>query len=255
MTSPLDLTSLADCKTWLGLTSNGDDTLLAGLITSISQAVVADLGRAILPTLVTETFDGCDGESLPLRQWPVTSIIGCNLDGVALGTSARPGQGGYVVDAADPAPPGGMQRLTYRGGVFRRGTANVAVTYRAGYEVLGESALVPLTAPYTVSALMPFGSWAIDTGVSGAAAPYTVAAGVYTFTPAASGSQVSLSYGYVPADLARATLEWVADRYVARTRIGQSSKTLGGQETAGFIVKAMPDVVSRLLQPYRRVAR
>ena len=34
-----------------------------------------------------------------------------------------------------------------------------------------------------------------------------------------------------------------------------AAKTLGGQETASFVVKAMPDVVGRLLQPYRRVAR
>ena len=82
-----------------------------------------------------------------------------------------------------------------------------------------------------------------------------VAAGVYTFAPDAAGAAITLSYGYVPADIARAAIEWVADRYAARSRIGQSSKTLGGQETTTFIVKAMPDVVSRLLQPYRRVAR
>ena len=68
-----------------------------------------------------------------------------------------------------------------------------------------------------------------------------------------AGANVTLSYGYVPADLARAALEWVADRYASRTRIGQSAKTLGGQETTSFVVKAMPDVVDRLLRPYRRV--
>ncbi len=82
-----------------------------------------------------------------------------------------------------------------------------------------------------------------------------MAGGVYAFTAASAGAAITLSYGYVPADLARACLEWVADRYAARSRIGVSAKTLGGQETASFVVKAMPDVVSRLLQPYRRVSR
>ena len=103
--------------------------------------------------------------------------------------------------------------------------------------------------------MAPFGAWTVDTGVADAGGPYTVGGGVYTFTAASAGLPITLNYGYVPADLARAAVEWIADRYAARTRIGQSAKTLGGQETASFIVKAMPDVVARLLQPYRRVAR
>ncbi len=172
-----------------------------------------------------------------------------------MAASAQPGQSGTVLDAADPAPPGTMQRVSLRGGRFAPGTGNVALTYRAGYEILGETASVPTSAPYTVSASAPFGRWSLDTGVAGAPGPYTAAGGVYTFTAQAAGAAVALSYGYVPADLARAALDWVADRYAARSRIGQSAKTLGGQETVSFVVKAVPDSVSRLLQPYRRVAR
>ena len=255
MTSPIDLVALADCKAWLGLTSTTDDTLLAGMITAISQAILADLGRAVLPATYTECFDSGGERSLPLRQWPVTSVISCTIDGIPLMASARPGRSGYVLDPADGAPPGSMQRLTLRGGAFVRGIGNVVVSYRAGYEIAAEAATVPTSPPYSVSALAPFGAWAADTGVAGAPGAYSVSAGMYTFAPTAAGLPVTISYGYVPADLARAAVEWVADRYAARTRIGQSAKTLGGQETASFIVKAMPDVVSRLLQPYRRIAR
>ena len=146
-----------------------------------------------------------------------------------------------------------MQRLSYRNGRFARGA--IAVTYRAGYEIVAEVATVPASAPFTVQALAPFGAWSADTGVAGAPRPYAVAGGSYTFPAAAAGLPVALSYAYVPADLARAALDWVADRYAARNRIGQSARTLGGQETASFIVKAMPDSVDRLLRPYRRVAR
>ena len=161
-----------------------------------------------------------------------------------------------VLDGADVAPPGRPQRLNLRGGAFPRGIANIAITYRAGYEIIGEGAIVPPAAPFTIQAAAPFGAWALDTGVAGlpAGASYGAAAGLYTFSAQAAGASVSLAYGYVPFDIAQATIEWVADRYAARTRIGQSSKSLGGQETTSFIVKAMPDAVARLLQPYRRVA-
>ena len=252
MSTPGDLASLADCKAWLGLASTADDALLSGLITAISRAILADLGRAIFPQTCTESLDG-GGAALPLREWPVTSVQSCVLDGVALRAAAK-GASGYVLEAAGTAPPGAMQRLLCRGGRFPEGPHSVAVTYRAGYEIVGEVALVPATAPYVVTAQAPFGPWAQDTGVGAAPGPYTVEAGVYTLTAASAGAALALSYAYVPADLGRAALEWVADRYAARTRIGQSAKTLGGQETASFIVKAMPDVVSRLLQPYRRIA-
>ena len=251
---PGTLTSLADCKAWLGLASTTDDALLGGLIGGVSQAILADLGRAaVLPATYVDTLDG-GGDALALRQWPVTRVLSCLVDGQPLAPAALPGQPGWVLEGADPAPPGAAQRLIYRGGGFPRGRQNVAVTYRAGYEVFGETAVVPSAPPYSVAALAPYGAWQGDTGVTGASAPYVVAAGTYTFAAADAGAAVTLSYGYVPADLARAALEWVADRYAARTRIGQSAKTLGGQETASFIVKAMPDIVDRLLRPYRRVA-
>ena len=255
MTAPSDLTTLAAAKQWLGLTSSADDALLGGLISAISQAILGDLGRAVLPTNYTEIFDGGGASELPLRHWPVTQVQSCMLDGTMLAASMAPGQGGFVLDAADFAPPAAMQRLAYRCGRFPWGRQNIAVAYRAGYEILQETALVPATAPYVVTVAAPFGAWCLDTGVSGASGSYSVANGVYTFSASAAGQTIALSYGYVPADLAQAACEWVADRYAARTRIGQSAKTLGGQETTSFIVKAMPDVVSRLLQPYRRIAR
>ena len=254
MAAPTDLTSLADCKAWLGLTSTGDDAVVAALITSISAAILADLGRTVLPRIVTDTLRG-GYASLPLRQWPVTSIVGVTVDGVVLAVAPVAGVAGWWFDPPDPAPPGTMQQLHSIPGCFPRGRGNVAVTYRAGYEILAEPALVPGQAPWAVTAQAPFGAWCLDTGVTGAPGPYVAANGVYTFTSASAGATVQLSYGYVPADLARACLEWVADRYAARSRIGIASKSLGGQETASFVVKAMPDVVSRLLQQYRRVAR
>ncbi len=267
-----DLTTLADLKAWLGVASGGDDPLLAALVTDVSAAILSDLGRATLrPTLYAEARNGAGEAAIVLRHWPVNQVLSLTMDGlpIALATTPSPPMGApsfaAVLEPADPAPPGTLQRLTLRGGRMPYGVGNVAVLYRAGYEVAAESATVPAAAPYAVTAVAPYGRWLCDGVVTNAAgialqigavpAPgvYAVAGGIYYFAAADAGASITLRYGYVPADLARACCEWAADRYAARSRIGQSARTLGGQETTSFIVKAMPDFVARLLQPYRRV--
>ena len=59
MASPFDLVTLADLKSWLGITGIDDDVLLARLITQISRAIFGVIDRpAILPSAYTETRDG-----------------------------------------------------------------------------------------------------------------------------------------------------------------------------------------------------
>ena len=91
-----------------------------------------------------------------------------------------------------------------------------------------------------------------------AAAPalgqYAVSAGVYSFSAADAGAALSLSYGYIPQDIAQAALELAAERFRAAERIGLKSKSVGGQETIAFDTAAISAGVLTLLQPYRRVA-
>lgn len=250
-----DLTSAAAVKRWLGVSGSGDDDVIAAIVTSVSRAILADLGRStVLPTLVTEERDGAGTPGLWLGHWPVTQLVACVIGGQPAPMTNILSQTGVRVVAGEGPPPGAPQLLAYENGIFPRGRRNVVVTYRAGYQVTDEPAVVPTAPPYTCSVLAPFGSFACDVGVAGAQGSYTATGGLYTFTAADAGAAVRISYGYVPADLEQAAIEWAADRYMARTRIGQASKTLGGQETVSFIVKPMPDVVARLLQPYRRVA-
>jgi hypothetical protein len=206
-----------------------------------------------------------------LRYWPVNGIASCIVDGVALpaapvliaGASA---QRGYVLDPVETAPPGRMQRVSLRHGYFNRGLQNIVISYFAGYQISAEVAAVPAVAPYTVSAVAPYGAFASNGGIIYAngtvltpvdqnpgQGQYTVLGGLYTFSSADAGASISLTYGYVPYDLALAAKEWAAERYAYHTRIGQASKSLGGQETVSFIVKDIPDFVARILQPYKRV--
>lgn len=272
MTSPFDLVSLADLKSWLDLTGTDDDALLARLITQISRVILNVIDRpAILPQTYTETYDGGNQSSILLRQWPVIGVNSCTVDGVVVPpspplTGGISAQAGYALDLPAAPPPGIMQRLSLRGFLFASGIQNVTISYRAGYQITNERADIPAVPPYSVAPRTPYGSWASDAGavysngvpltaVTGnpGAGQYSVADGIYNFAQADAGSTVYLSYGYVPADLAACCMDWAAERYAYRSRVGQHSKSLGGQETVAFIVKDIPDFAATALAPYRRV--
>ncbi len=272
MASPYDLADLSDLKAWLDIAATNDDLLLSQLITQISRAILNILDRpSILPMTYAETYDGGDESSIVLRHWPVNAVLSCSVNGVIIPpapalVAGAPFEVGYVLDGGEVAPPGGMQRLSLRGRRFWRGLQNVAVSYLAGYQITAEAAVAPTVAPYSVAALAPYGDWASDGGVAYAggaaltpvaaspgAGQYNVADGVYTFAAADAGAVLGTTYGYVPADLTVACMDWAAERYAYRSRIGQQSKSLGGQETMAFIVKNVPDFVAAALQPYRRV--
>jgi hypothetical protein len=272
MASRFDLVSLTTLKSWLGITGTDDDVLLARLITQISRAIFNVIDRpAILPSAYTEIYDGGNDVSIMLRQWPVTGVSSCIVDGVTIPPSpplvgGASAQIGYVLDSSDAAPPGAAQRLSLRGFLFTYGVQNVTISYSAGYQITNQSAVIPTSPPYSVSAQAPYGDWASDGGVAfsngvsltavtgnPSAGQYAVVNGVYSFAQQNAGSTVLLTYGYVPADLASCCMDWAAERYAYRSRIGQQSKSLGGQETVAFIVKDIPEFVVSVLSPYRRV--
>lgn len=270
MASSLDLSSLADVKNWLNIGGDDDDDLIARIISQTSRAILSYLDRpSILPFSYIESFDGDGGGAVVLGQWPVIRIDTCTVNGRIIPPSSILSESvtsGYILDGCDAAPPGRPQRLSLRGLRFCSGTQNVGVAYTAGYQISGESTTVPFQQPYAIVARAPFGMWASDQGVvngggvalrsvniSPSPGEYTVTNGTYTFSPMDAGAAMIISYGYVPADLAVCCMDWASERYAYRSRIGQLSKSLGGQETLGFVVKDIPDYVGRVLQPYRRV--
>ena len=272
MASPYDLVDLADLKSWLDVQSDNDDGLLGALITQVSRTILTYCDRpSILPAAHVETRDGGNEEAVLLRQWPVTAIQSLTIDGTVIAPASPLVAGGartsgYMLEPAGTAPPGRMQKLALRGKCFVCGVQNVTIAYQAGYQISNEAALVPLSAPFTLAAQAPYGAWASDCGVAYAngamlvavaanpgTGQYSVAAGTYQFAGGDADKAVTLSYGYVPADLAFCCMDWAAELYAYRDRIGQRSKALGGQETISFIVKDVPDFVVGALQPYRRV--
>jgi len=272
-----DLATLSDVKTWLAGSSgigSSDDALLSRLITDVSGAITAYLGRpALTPHALTERLDGNGKTRLFLPQYPVLQVASLIIDNVTVAAAAPPSAGaphprGYLLEPWDGLPPGRPQALDLFHMIYRMGRQNVVAAYSAGYAVENEAASVPVApGPYNVTAMAPFGPWASDAGViyaSGAAlvgvagAPgagqYNVSGGAYTFAAADAGAELFISYGFIPAAINNACIEWVAERYRYRTRIGQSAQTVQGQMTAAYSLKDIPDFIRASLDPYRRVA-
>ena len=180
--------------------------------------------------------------------------------------SGPPPAFGYVLRPGDAAPPGAPQALDLFGLDRRRRVDALSVAYTAGYAVQGEAQSVPTGAPFALTALAPYGLWVRDLGVAYAASAlpltsvanpttagsYSVSAGVYSFSAADAGAALTLSYGFIPQDLAQAATELAAERFRAADRIGLRSKSLGGQETIGYDTSAISAPILALLQPYRR---
>jgi hypothetical protein len=265
-----DLTTLAAVRSWLGQQGTDSDPLLLVLITAWSRALGASLSIPVLSTQFTERYDGTGSSRLMLRQFPVTSVTSVSVDNVAVAASSLPGAGqpapnGWLLEPWDGSPPGGQQCIDLFGSCFARGRQNIAVTYQAGYLTVNEPAVI---AAATATVLAPNGPWAADAGVtyngtalakvSGApgALQYQLdaaAPGRYIFNAADNNKAVLISYSYVPADIAHVVTALVGEDFRYKSRIGEVSKTLGGQETVTYSQADIPARYKTFLENYTRV--
>ncbi len=270
--SPFDLTNLSALKAWLGLPSalGPNDATLTALVTAASRSVYAALSRpSLLPRSFAETID-LETSRVTLRHWPVLRVASVTWRGIDVppDENADPEASvGYVLEPGDDFPPGRPQALDLFGHRHRPGRQSLLVSYSAGYAVQNEAQTVPAAAPLQLMAFSPYGPWGSDLGVtytatgvsltlvsvSPAAGQYAVSGGTYAFSAADAGQSVSISYGYVPQDIAQATLELAAERFRAAERIGLKSKSIGGQETIAYDMSAMSAPIQAMLQPYMRV--
>ena len=257
--SPYDLVRLSD----LGAAWHDDpDGAVQRLITAVSRTILSTINRpTILPRRYSETREvGATG--VLLANWPVISV-----ESVVRGSPTSFADGAHwSLEPADAAPPGRPQMLNFDWHAARGGPpANIS--YTAGYQVTDEPATAPSAAPFQLVATCPHGAWASDVRVSyaaggtlmrvaGSPAPGQYAvdlSGTYTFSGADGGAALLFTYGYVPADLANAALDWIKDRLAYGDRIGMQSKSLGGQETVSYKIAAIPDFVQAALQAYTAV--
>lgn len=295
MPSPHDLCDLQSIKAWIyGDSSNSKwpvtgDAMLSAYISAASRAVLSALQRSTLAVrTVNEIQSGIGGPRMMLKQYPlIGDLLSLTVEGKSVGKrpaigsqqTAR-GVGWMCENPWDGFGPGQNPLIAYVGGCFARGVANVEVSYRAGYAVLNEPAVIPSTTPYTVQPLLPLGRFAGDVSVSyddetplvPVATSGAVAAGkylppqqpaviidmswkpAYTFDASDAGKPVLLSYSFTPADLAFATAKWIGEWWKYKDRIGEQSRALPqGAGTASFDLSAMPKDVALIIQPYKRL--
>lgn len=266
-----NLTTLANVKNWCGVSTTTDDALLTRLISSASRFILSYLNRPTLfQHVYNDVYDGMGQRSQTLRNFPVISVNSLTVMGQSIPASPAAPQSGYLLDSWDGLPPGRPQALSLYGyGFPQRAPQSVQVSYTAGFAIENEPQTVA-SSGFQVSVAAPLGSWGTDQGVTyangtaltdiqsgtpamGQYVPPTATNAFYQFAAADADAAVLISYSYIPADIEQACIEMVGERYSYKGRIGQISKSLGGQETMSFSQKNMPDFINSLLSPYRRV--
>lgn len=256
-----DLTQLATVKSWLTIATANDDAILTRLITSASQYVQSWLNRSFAVKAVTETRNGTGTQTMVFGNYPVVSVTSVTVDGVAIPLSPDGVQAGYTFDSRC------LYLLGYQFSMRQQG---VKLIYTYGYQQSAEAQTIPAGSPYTLPVAGLFYPWNADVAVSFASGvaltkiasgtpttgQYTclATAGVWTYTFAAADTAkaITITYSYTPQEIEQAVIELVALRYRERSRIGENSKSVGG-EVVSYNVKDFPDSVKTILNNYRRV--
>lgn len=268
-----DLTNLVAVKAWLNTSDQawppGDDDKLSRLITAASRFVQQELHRSLIPADYVEKRNGTGTPAMFLRNRPVLSVSALTIGTTSVAQAADPNSAGYLFD----------QEQVYLVPGFPCGFLNVQVSYAAGFQATA-SAVVPTNDdPLKVSDLqgtsqvdgLPAGSWNSDRGVStvGGLTMLRVAtdpqAGqyalklatdgtwTYVFNPADGSTAVTVLYGYTPSDLEQVVIELVGERFKTRSRIGQTSVTIGNGQTTSFSTKDVNDWMRSALNNYVNV--
>lgn len=257
-TSSYDLTTVAACKQWSSVTTAGDDALIQVLVTSMSRAIIRELGKSPFMQRYSEVRDGNGNNRISTINFPLINVHSVKVIGGVYGFGVVPFMfsgdipfsngttAGYVFSDSD---------ITLIGAIFPIGKSNVVLDYDAGFtDVVFENTTLSGTT-YTVSNA---GTFIKDMGVyyaltgtplvqvtsnpsqgqytytQGTLVGFTViGGGNYGFNAGDSSANIIVSYrfGYIPDDLVSLATEAVGLLYADRKRIGQVRAALGGQNT------------------------
>jgi hypothetical protein len=80
MPDATELCSLADCKTLLGLTTSAQEAVVTLVKNGVEAFVKNFCGRDFIVTTYTEYPEGDGGNSIRVRQYPITSITSIHID-------------------------------------------------------------------------------------------------------------------------------------------------------------------------------
>jgi hypothetical protein len=120
----MDLTTLANAKQWLGISSETDDDLLTRLITAASAFIETYLSRRLGSQTYAEIRDGTGGRVMNFREYPVTAVSLVAVNGVPLPLAP---------DMVTPGYRFTRTQIILQGHRFTQDWANVSLNYTAGY--------------------------------------------------------------------------------------------------------------------------
>jgi hypothetical protein len=274
MQSP-DLTTLARVKSWLGITTEDSDASLAALIQAVSTFLYDYID---LPTVVVSSYSelrDSQGHSwIKPNNWPLLTFESLLYGGITVNqeSSGNPAGPGFLITY--PNRNIGRARVTVQGyACFPRGKNVLTLNYTAGFQQIDTKTIINVynndEPPVAVSGTVVLSQmWAADGGVVDAITevPYTLVTsapavgeytvselGVYGFNLADVGESVTITYSYVPADLAQAATELVGATFRSADHIGVKSKSLGGQETVSYFQNQITPSMRMMIQPYMKV--
>lgn len=126
--SPIDLTTLAEVKAYLGITGTTSDVLLQSLITAASQAIANYCNRTFQVTAYNEMRSGNGNSEFVTLGYPITSVSSVTVNGNTIPSAGNAWpRNGYS---------NGEWSITIDGYCVPRGRKNVALSYSAGYAVI-----------------------------------------------------------------------------------------------------------------------
>lgn len=260
-----NLTVPSSVALWLPNISSPQPGVIPQLIQSMSGLILQELNRGpIYSHIYTRTFDGLGNMQIVLPDYPVTEIISVQVGQTLIPPSILPASGSQQPQGSNPGYgyrfvpwsrnlPGENAVLDFVGGFFPLGTQNIIVTYKAGYSAVTAPTAIPDT-PYQIPAQQQRGIWCADNGVTyNDGTPLTAVifpivpahgqynppladnGGLYTFSVDDIGVEVIITSSFVPAVLTEACNQMIAERLSYRNRVGEISKSLGGQETIRYL--------------------
>lgn len=127
MANAIDMTTLSDVKSWLGLTVSTDDAQISRLITAASDWIQNYLSRDIVVTTYTdEIYHGNGQVQLMLRQYPIVAVSSVQVISGSTVLATYAASDVYFDDRS----------VYLKSGTFPRGQGNIKITYQAGYTTI-----------------------------------------------------------------------------------------------------------------------
>jgi uncharacterized phiE125 gp8 family phage protein len=93
-----DLTTIANAKAWLNVTTTNDDPLLTRLVSAASQFVQTWMNRQILTAFYSDSYTGSGSNTQALANFPVTAVSSLTIAGQSISASPDGVQTGYICD-------------------------------------------------------------------------------------------------------------------------------------------------------------